>query len=233
LGDSSLPFERGRGVQMTDGDGERIGGVGGFGDLIELEETGDHLLDLMFFRFAVADNGGLDGERRVLGNFKAGGSRGQHGHSPNLPELEGRLNVHRIEDVFDGNAVGMVSGDEILECARDSGQAHGHRVARRNMDGTAGDEDETFLAVGSRLLAFSSRFPALGFRLPDFARQFSVPGSQPSMTGAPVGGKIVVGGVISDQIHDAVSGVFGAAIDAEDAHAGSSVTSASNSALGI
>src|SRR5208282_436715 len=37
------------GVQMADGDGERIGGVGGLGHLSKIEKTRHHLLNLMLF----------------------------------------------------------------------------------------------------------------------------------------------------------------------------------------
>ena len=61
IGDTSLPLECGGGVQVTDGDGERIGGVGRFGDFVEPKETRHHLLNLVFLRLAVSDDRGLDG----------------------------------------------------------------------------------------------------------------------------------------------------------------------------
>ena len=42
-----LAFLGGGGVEMADGDGEGIGGVGGFGNLGEIEKASHHLLDLM------------------------------------------------------------------------------------------------------------------------------------------------------------------------------------------
>jgi hypothetical protein len=58
--DWTLAFLGGGGVQMADGDGQGIGGVGGFGDLIEMQEPRHHLLHLMLFGAAVSDHRGLD-----------------------------------------------------------------------------------------------------------------------------------------------------------------------------
>ncbi len=83
----ALAFPGGGSVEMADGDGEGIGGVGGLGDLIEIQKTGDHLLHLVFFGAAVSNNRGLDGERRVSGDFESGGSGGEHGDSADLTEF--------------------------------------------------------------------------------------------------------------------------------------------------
>jgi len=129
-------------MQMTDRDGEGIGGVGRLGNFIEPEQARDHLLDLVFFGFAVSDDGGLDGQRRVLGDFEAGRSGGEHGDTADLSELQGGLHVERVEDVFDGDAVRAVNGDQLFERAGNPRQASGHRVARRNFDGAADDADQ-------------------------------------------------------------------------------------------
>src|ERR1039458_10164671 len=81
----ALAFMGGCSVQMADGYGERVGGVSGLGNLIEIQKTRHHLLDLMFFGAAVSDHGGLDGEWGVLGDFESGGSSGQHGDTAPLP----------------------------------------------------------------------------------------------------------------------------------------------------
>ena len=57
---------------MADGDGERIGSIGGLRNLIEIQKARHHLLDLMLLGPAVSDHRGLDGERRVFGDFKPG-----------------------------------------------------------------------------------------------------------------------------------------------------------------
>src|SRR5208282_6357492 len=96
----------------------------------------------MFFGAAVSDNRGFDGERRVLGDFEPGGGGGQHGDSAHLAELQGGFHVGGVENIFNGDAVGTVLGDEFLKAGRDARQACGHRVARRNLDGAADDTDE-------------------------------------------------------------------------------------------
>jgi hypothetical protein len=171
---SALPFPGRGGVEMADGDGEGIGGVGGFGDLIQVEKARDHLLDLMLFSTTVSDHGRLNGEWGVFGDFESGGGCGQHGYSAHLAEFQGGLHIGGVEDVFDGDSFGAMPGDELLQTDGDSRQARGHGIARRNFDGAADDADETIISV-----------------------------------------------VIGEQIHYAVPGVFGAAVDAEDAHGGS------------
>ncbi len=54
---------------MTDGDGQRIGGVRRLWNLRQIQQPRDHVLHLLLLRFAVADHGRLNGERRVLGYF--------------------------------------------------------------------------------------------------------------------------------------------------------------------
>jgi hypothetical protein len=163
-------------MQMADGDGEGIGGVGGFGDLIEIQKARHHLLDLMFFGPAVSDHRGLDGQGRVFGDFDSGGSGGQHGNSAHLAEFQGRLHVGGVENVFDGDPVRPVLGDEFLKADRNAREAGGHGIARGNFDGAAGDTDEAVILIVA---------------------------------------------VVGKQIDYAVSGVFRAAVDAEDAHEGS------------
>ena len=57
---SALPFPSGGGVQMADGDGERIGGISGLRNLVEIQKACHHLLDLMLFGPAVSDHRRLD-----------------------------------------------------------------------------------------------------------------------------------------------------------------------------
>ncbi len=134
----------------------------------------------MFFGAAVSDYRGLDGERRVFGDFESGGSGGQHGDSAHLAQLQGRLHVGGVENVFDRDLVGLVLGDEFPKADRDAREARGHGVARGNFDGAAGDADEAVILI-----------------------------------------LILIAVVVGEQVDYAVSGVFRAAIDAEDAHEGS------------
>src|ERR1700676_773778 len=57
---SAQPFPSGGGVQMADGDGERIGSIGGLRNLVEIQKARHHLLDLMLFGPAVSDHRRLD-----------------------------------------------------------------------------------------------------------------------------------------------------------------------------
>src|SRR6266446_3224088 len=107
----ALAFLSGCGVEMADSDGERIGSVGGLWNLIEIQKPRHHLLDLMLFRPAVSNHRRLDREWGVFGDFESGGSRGQHGDTAYLPQLQGRLHVGGIENVFDRDAVGAMLGD--------------------------------------------------------------------------------------------------------------------------
>src|ERR1700694_1778232 len=57
---SAQPFPSGGGVQMADGDGERIGGISGLRNLVEIQKACHHLLDLMLFGPAVSNHRRLD-----------------------------------------------------------------------------------------------------------------------------------------------------------------------------
>ena len=130
-------------MEVADGDGEGVGCVVGLGRNGEVEEAGDHELDLVFFGASVADHGGLDGKGRVFGDFESGGGGGEHGDSADLSEFEGGLNVEGIEDVFDGDFVGQVLGDDRAEVHVDSGKAAGQRFAGGKFDGAAGEAAES------------------------------------------------------------------------------------------
>ena len=96
---------------MANGDGQRVGGVRGLGDLGEPQQARDHLLHLRLFRPAVAHHRRLDGQRRVLADFQSGGGGGQHRHPAHLTQLQRGLHVDGVEDVLDGNQLRLVRGD--------------------------------------------------------------------------------------------------------------------------
>ena len=60
--------QRLRGVDVADGDGQRVGGVGDSGAAVEREQARHHELDLLLGGQAVAHDAGFDVERRVLGD---------------------------------------------------------------------------------------------------------------------------------------------------------------------
>ena len=103
-------------MDVADGDGEGIGGIGGLGKLGEFEEAGNHELDLLFLGEAVADDGGFDFERSILGYGKALHGRGQQSYAAHLTQLQGRLGVDRVEDLFDGYCIRLPT----LQLSRES-----------------------------------------------------------------------------------------------------------------
>ena len=64
-------------MDVADGDGESIGGIGRFGSGGQRKQAGDHELDLVLGGEAVAGDGGLDGERGVFSNGQSGGCGGE------------------------------------------------------------------------------------------------------------------------------------------------------------
>ena len=71
-------------VDVADSDGEGVGGIGGLGSFVEVEEAGDHELNLLLGGEAIADDGALDAERGVFGDGEAAGGGGEHGDSADL-----------------------------------------------------------------------------------------------------------------------------------------------------
>jgi N-acetylmuramoyl-L-alanine amidase len=94
-------------VDVADGDGERIGGVGGLRGLVELQQPGDHELDLLLGCEAVAYDRAFDGEWSVFGYREAAVGGGEHSYAANLAELERALGVGGEEDLFNGDDVGL------------------------------------------------------------------------------------------------------------------------------
>ena len=129
--DGALPFERSGRVQMTDRDGQGVGGVECFRGFRKFEQTHYHMLDLLLLGASVTDDGGFNGEGRVFGDLEPGGGSGQHGDPPHLPQLQGRLHVEGVEDVFDRDLVGLMLGDDCPEMHVDTREASGQLFPRR------------------------------------------------------------------------------------------------------
>ena len=108
--DFGLDMGLGR-VEMTDGDGERVGGVSRVVRLLQVEEARNHKLHLLLGGEAVADDRRFNGERGVFGHRFSTGGGGQEGDSADLAELECGLGVGGEEDLFDGDDVGLVEFD--------------------------------------------------------------------------------------------------------------------------
>src|ERR1700693_936173 len=84
----TLPAEGPGGMQMTDGDSQRVGRVHRLGRDGELKQPRYHMLHLLLFGAPITDNRRLDGQGRVFSNFKSRLSGGQHGDSTDLSQLE-------------------------------------------------------------------------------------------------------------------------------------------------
>jgi hypothetical protein len=141
----SPPAQGGGGVKMADGNGQGIGGVSGFGDGIEAEQMRDHVLDLPLPGSAIAYDSGFDRKRGVFGDlYSATGCR-QHGYATNLTQLQRRLRIDGIEDIFDSDVVGLVFLDEGAETVKDDGQALRQRFTGGKLDGAAGEANQTIV----------------------------------------------------------------------------------------
>ena len=129
-------------MEMADGDGERVSGVGGVGGEFEAKEASDHELNLLLGGEAVADDCGFDGQRRVFGYGLLRERGGKEGDPADLAELERGLGVCGEEDLFDGDDVGGVEFDEGSEFGEDLGEAFGGGVLLVEADGSGGAMDE-------------------------------------------------------------------------------------------
>src|SRR5882762_35101 len=141
-GDRLLPPKGGSRVEVTDGNGEGVGGVGRVGRSIEIEEARDHVLHLFLVSAAVADYSGLDGERCVFGDGEPGAGGSQHGNSADVAEFERGLYVDGEENVFDGDFLGLVALDDGLQALEDFVEAVGDGGTGGGVDGADGDAVE-------------------------------------------------------------------------------------------
>ena len=126
--DGSLTAESPSGMKMTYRNGERVGSIHGFGRSGKFEQTDHHVLNLLLFGAPVSDDRGLDGQRRIFSDFESGGSSGQHRYAAHLPELERRLHVEGVEDVFDRDFIRLVFGDDRSQMSVNARQATGQEV---------------------------------------------------------------------------------------------------------
>ena len=126
-------------VDVADGNGQRVGGVGRLGGFVELEQARDHELHLLLGGEAVADDGALDGERSVLRDGEAAVGRGQHGDAAHLAELERAFGVGGEEDFFDGDHLGLPELEELGELGVDLQQTDGSAVLLVQLDGAGAE----------------------------------------------------------------------------------------------
>ncbi len=135
-------------VDVADGDGEGVGSVGGLGRGGQREQAGNHELNLIFCSEAVAGDGGLDGERGVFGDGKAGGGGGEQSYSANVAETNGGTRVDGVEDFFDGDDFGMIELEDGDELGVDEGEAFGEQRFLWRADAAGGKGDEVRSAAG-------------------------------------------------------------------------------------
>jgi hypothetical protein len=135
-------------VDVADGDGEGVGGVGWLGRFVEFEQAGDHELHLLLGGEAVADDSALDAERGVFGDGEAAVRRGQHGDAADLAELEGAFGVGGKEDFFDGDDLGLPEFEERGELCVDLQEANGGAIFLVEANSTGAEGSQLRIAAG-------------------------------------------------------------------------------------
>ena len=78
---------------MRNGDGQRIGGVIGFGDLIQLQQSAHHILHLAFVRAAVTGDSLLYFVGGVFKGFNARLLQAEHDHAACLSNRQRGLDI--------------------------------------------------------------------------------------------------------------------------------------------
>jgi len=106
--DGALPVERSSGMQVAYGDRQCIGGVHGLGRFGELKQAAHHVLDLLLFRAAVTDDANFDLKRRVFADCETGFGSLKESDAADVRQLEGRLGIHGVKDLFDSDESGRV-----------------------------------------------------------------------------------------------------------------------------
>ena len=106
-----LQAQRLRRVDVADGDGQGVCRIGRLGQFGQIEKASHHELNLLLFCETVADHAGLDFKRCVLSHGQTLAGRGKQRHSPHLTQLERRLGIHRIKNLFNGDNVRLPTLD--------------------------------------------------------------------------------------------------------------------------
>jgi len=133
-----LPRQGSCGVQMADGDSQSVGHVGRLGHGFQMQQVRDHGLDLRFFSPAVAHDRRLDGQGSILGDYQMRAGGGQHGDAANMSELERRLDVGSVEDVFNRHLRWLVLGDDFIQLLKNLSQAGGKGLAAGEANSASG-----------------------------------------------------------------------------------------------
>ena len=100
---------------MAQSDGEGVGGVGGFGKLLQTKLGADHLLHLTFVGMPVACDTGFDLARGIAADGEAGLLRGEKDHAAHFGEAQGGAHIKGGEDRFYGHDLRLEFPDEARE----------------------------------------------------------------------------------------------------------------------
>ena len=92
---------------VADGDAERVGGVVRCRHFGQRQQHLHHLLHLHLAGAAVADDGLLDAQGRVVGGDDAALGAGEHDNAARLADSQRRLDVDAAEKLFDGGGCGL------------------------------------------------------------------------------------------------------------------------------
>src|SRR5215469_348634 len=114
-----LTTNRGRGMQITNGNRQRVRGIGRLRDLLQPEQPRHHQLHLLLLCLTVTCDGGLNGKGSIFGHRELVGRSRQHGYSADLTQLQRRFYVYRIENVFNGHAVGAMLLEQSAKLVED------------------------------------------------------------------------------------------------------------------
>src|SRR5687768_11174695 len=140
LVEAGLQARRRKRMQMTDRHCERVGRVVRGRRLGQSQQQLDHLLHLVLFRAAVADDGSLDFRGRVFHHRASAFDGRQHGDAARVPEFQGGTGINRVKQTLDGDAVRCAADDHRRQFAMNAGEALRERVLRQGSDDAAGHE---------------------------------------------------------------------------------------------
>src|SRR5687767_3457311 len=127
-------------MQMTDGHGERVGGVVRRRRFVETEQQLDHLLHLVLLGAAVTDHRPLDLGRCVLDDLASRFDGGKDGDAARVSELQRAPGVDGVKQALDGDALGTAGGEPRDQLAVDPGKTLRERIAGERRDDAAGDK---------------------------------------------------------------------------------------------
>lgn len=123
---------------VGDGAGQGVGGIGA-GFSVQSQQAANHVLNLCFSRMTIADDGLLDLQSRIFGNFKPPSNQGRNGGSAGLSEQERRLRIDVHKDDFNDRLIGLVLGEQFAQAGMDGSQTNGQRSLGIGLDTPAGD----------------------------------------------------------------------------------------------